>query len=207
MELEQKKFPTLKKFTLQSRKINVFDKSLTEELEYSIEYLELGNRIVKKKETKGRIAEIFLLTFFLLEFGMLIHTLLTDPKDDMVVFWVLASGLFLGVYLLARFSAKTNLIYITGGEKTLELYQNKPNIDSVDDFVNEIRSRVKNAYRSEYLNFDDAAPKEMQQGQIDWLNRIDMLSDEEAEKLKINLDIPKTPNIGFNKNSIDGLQP
>lgn len=199
MKIEQKKYPNIKRFELGTKRIEVFDKSLNEELEYSIDYLELGNSIIKKKGTQGRNAEIFLLAFFGLEFGMLIYTLITDPKSNMVAFWVFASAMFLGVYLLARFSRKKNLIYIIGGTKSLELYQDRPNVETANKFIDELQNKIKNAYKTEYLRFDESAPFEAKKYQVDWLNRINILSDDEADKLLKEYRNDKSTNIGFNK--------
>lgn len=197
MKIEQKRYPTLKRFELGSKRIEVFDKSISEELEYSVDYLELGNSVVKKKATQGRIAEIILLAFFGLEFGILIYTLITEPQSNMVAFWVFASGVFLGFYLLARFSRKKNLIYITGGTKSLELYQDKPNLETATKFINELQNRIKKAYKTEYLKFDDSTPFEAKKYQVEWLNRINVLSDQEASKLLKEYEKGNTPNIGF----------
>ena len=201
MKIEQKKFPTIKRFELGTKRIEVFDKSLNEELEYSIDYLELGNNIVKKKGTQGRIGEIILLAFFGLEFGMLIYTLITEPNSNMVVFWVFASGVFLGIYLMARFSRKKNLIYITGGSKSIELYQDRPNVESAKKFITELQNRIRGAYKTEYLRFDDSTPFEAKKYQVDWLNRINVLSDEEATRLIAEYKKGNTPNIGFRTGS------
>jgi hypothetical protein len=199
MKIEQKRYPTVKRFELGSKRIEVFDKSLNEELEYSIDYLELGNNILKKKGTQGRNAEIILLAFFGLEFGMLIYTLITEPNSNMIPFWALASAFFLGIYLLARFSRKKKLIYITGGSKSLELFQDKPNVELTNKFLNELQDRIKKAYKKEYLRFDDSTPFEAKKYQVDWLNRINILTDEESEDLIKEFTKEKSPNIGFGK--------
>lgn len=197
MKIEQKRYPTIKRFELGSKRVEVFDKSINEELEYSIDYLELGNSIVKKKGTQGRNAEIFLLAFFGLEFGMLVYTLITEPKSNMVAFWVFASGIFLGIYLMARFSRKKNLIYITGGTKSLELYQDRPDIETANRFISELQNRIKKAYKTEYLRFDESTPFEARKYQVDWLNRINVLTDQEAKELIDEYAKGTTPNIGF----------
>jgi len=199
MKIEQRKYPTIKRFELGTKRISVFDKSLTEELEYTIDYLELGNNIIRKKGTQGRIVEIGLLAFFSLEFSMLIHTLVTDPNSNMIVFWVFASGIFLVAYLLARFSRKKKLIYFTGGAKSLELYQDKPNIEAANKFITELQQRIKSAYKTEYLRFDESTPYEAKKYQVDWLNRINILSDEEANNLLKEFSKGNISNIGFKK--------
>ncbi len=199
MQIEQKKYPTIKRFELGTKRISVFDKSLTEELEYSIEYLELGNNIIKKKGTQGRIVEIGLLAFFGLEFAMLLYTIITEPKSNMVAFWVFASGIFLAAFLLARFSRKKKLIYITGGSKSIELYQDRPNEETANSFINELKQRIKGAYKTEYLRFDKSTPFEAKKYQVDWLNRINILSDEEASTLLKNYEKGNATNIGFKK--------
>jgi hypothetical protein len=197
MKIEQKRYPTVKRFELGPKRIEVFDKSISEELEYSIDYLELGNTIIKKKGTQGRNAEFILLAFFGLEFGMLIYTVISEPDSNMLAFWSLASAFFLGIYLLARFSRKKKLIYITGGSKSLEIYQDKPNVDTANKFINELQDRIKKAYIKEYLRFDESTQFETKKYQVDWLNRINILTDEESEHLMKEYMKEKTPNIGF----------
>ena len=108
---------------------------------------------------------------------------MTDSKSNMIVFWAFASAFFLGVYLLARFSRKKNLVYITGGTKSLELYQDRPNIETADKFIKELQYRIRKAYKSEYLRFDKSTPFEAKKYQIDWLSSINVLSEQEAIKL------------------------
>ena len=198
MELIQNKFPSRKIFRLQETKVDVFDKTLTEELEYSIDYLELGNKLVRKKGMKSRIGQLFLIPYFILTFGLFIHTVITDPNSNMIPFWLLGSGFFLGISLLAHFSVKTNLVYITGGNKTLELFQNKPDTDSVNKFITELQTRIKKSYQKEFLKFGDSTPDEFRIGQIEWLNRIDMISDEETKMLMEKLENNGNTYIGFN---------
>ena len=199
MELIQNKFPSRKIFRLHETKVDVFDKTLTEELEYSIDYLELGNKLVRKKGMKSRIGQLFLIPYFILTFGLLIHTVITDPNSNMVPFWLLGSGFFLGISLLAHFSVKTNLICITGGDKTLELFQNKPDTVYVNKFLKELQTRIKKSYQKEYLKFGNSTPDEFRIGQIEWLHRIGMISDEESKMLIEKLENNGNPYIGFNK--------
>ncbi len=198
MELIQNKFPSRKIFKLYETKVYVFDKTLTEELEYSIDYLELGNKLVRKKGMKSRIGQLFLIPYFILTFGLLIHTVITDPNSNMVPFWLLGSGFFLGISLLAHFSVKTNLIYITGGDKTLELFQNKPDTVYVSKFLTELQTRIRKSYQKEYLKFGNSTPDEFRIGQIEWLHRIGMISDEESKMLIEKLENNGNTYIGFN---------
>jgi len=77
------------------------------------------------------------------------------------------------------------------------LYQDKPNIEIANKFIAELQNRIKNAYKTEYLRFDDATPYEAKKYQVDWLNRINVLSDQEASKLLGEYEKGNTPNIGF----------
>jgi hypothetical protein len=197
MQLIQKKFPNIKKFELQKKSVQIYNKTLTEELEYTIDYLELGNKLIKKKNTNNKIAEIFFLVFFGLEFSVLIHTLIFNPKREELAFWIFACAFFLSLYFIARFSQKTNLIYITGGNKTLELFQNKPNDTTVNEFIAELQKKIKEAYKKKYLTFDEQIPFEIKKNQIEWLNSIEILTDSETETLISEQKIKKSENIGF----------
>ena len=199
MQLLQKKFPNVKKFNLQNKRVDVFEKSLTEELEYSIDYLELGNKLIKKKGFKGRIGELFLWPYVILNLGLLIHTLITDPASNMIVFWVFGSGFFIGISLLAHFSVKTKVLFITGGQKSLELFQDKPDEVTVNEFLIALQQKIKESYIEEYLKFYDTTPVEYKKSQIEWLNRIDILTCDEAKTLLEECEAIKPLNIGFNQ--------
>ena len=199
MQLLQKKFPNVKKFNLQNKRVDVFEKSLTEELEYSIDYLELGNKLIKKKGFKGRIGELFLWPYAILNLGLLIHTLITDPASNMIVFWVFGSGFFIGISLLAHFSVKTKVLFITGGQKSLELFQDKPDEVKVNEFLIALQKKIKESYIEEYLKFYDTTPVEYKKSQIEWLNRIDILTCDEAKTLLEECEAIKPLNIGFNQ--------
>ena len=80
----------------------------------------------------------------------------------------------------------------------MELFQNKPDTDSVNKFITELQTRIKKSYQKEFLKFGDSTPDEFRIGQIEWLNRIDMISDEETKMLMEKLENNGNTYIGFN---------
>ena len=77
------------------------------------------------------------------------------------------------------------------------MFQNKPDVLTVANFITELQGRVKMAYKNEFLKFDDASPMEYKKSQIEWLNRIEIISDIEATNLLEELSNKKNDDIGF----------
>ncbi|WP_247233666.1 hypothetical protein [Telluribacter sp. SYSU D00476] len=185
--LEQKRLFTKKIFTLKDDEVEIYDKSVNEEVLYSIDYLELGVKVFKKSDSTI-LGELFISAFFFLEFGMLIYTLLFEPELQKLAFWSLASAFFLGVYLVIRFSSKKKMIYLSGGQKVLELFQESPNQAAVDYFIEEIIKNIKKAHKAAYLTWEDNTPLEVKKSQIEYLKRIKIISEDEMNSILTEID-------------------
>lgn len=197
MELEQKKPFIRKHFKLLEDEIQVYDKSLSTELEYSVNYLDLGVQVVRKSVNNRRFIEFFFLAFSMMYVVLLFHTMIFEPEITMLITWAFAFALFFSFYLLVKFSEINRTILLTGGQKGLEFIANKPESKIVEDFVTETVKRIKAAYLKEYFNWEKDATTEMKKQQLDWLNRIKILSKEEANQLLFGDDGQTKREIGF----------
>ena len=199
-KLQQKRFFGEKRFELKKYEIEIYDKMINEESEYSIDYLELGVKTVKKSIKNSAFLELFFWAFFIIQFGLLIQSLIFESDNQgMLMFWALGSGFFLGFIFFLRWQPGKRLIYVTGGQKNIELFQEKPNTKEVNEFIDELKSRIKIAYKNEYLKWDDSTPKEHKIAQLEWLKRIRILEDEEYEEFIDKVEIGSI--IGFNNDS------
>ena len=197
-ELEQKRMFGRKKFRLNDNNVEIYDKKINEEIEFSVDYLDLGVDTVKKSIKNSMFVELFFWAFFLIQFGLLIESLVFESENKgMLVFWSLGSGFFLGMIFLIRWQPGKKLIYLTGGQKSIEFFQEKPNKKAVETFIGELKNRIRKAYKNEYLKWEDKTPVEQKIGQLEWLKRIKILDENDFEEFmrKVKNDKP----IGFNK--------
>jgi hypothetical protein len=171
-----------------------------EESEYSVDYLELGVKTVKKSIKNSAFLELFFWAFFILQFGLLIQSLIFEADNKgMLIYWSLGSGFFLGFIFFLRWQPGKKLIYITGGQKNIEFFQEKPNTNEVNEFIEELKTRIKNAYKDEYLKWDENSTKEHKIAQLEWLKRIRILEEEEFKELIDEIEIGTI--IGFKKDT------
>jgi len=74
-----------------------------EESEYSVDYLELGVKTVKKSIKNSAFLELFFWAFFILQFGLLIQSLIFEADNKgMLIYWSLGSRFFLGFIFFLR---------------------------------------------------------------------------------------------------------
>jgi hypothetical protein len=199
-KLKQKRFFGEKRFELKKHEIEVYDKKINEESEYSVDYLELGVKTVKKSIKNSAFLELFFWAFFILQFGLLIQSLIFEADNKgMLIYWSLGSGFFLGFIFFLRWQPGKKLIYITGGQKNIEFFQEKPNTKEVNEFIEELKTRIKNAYKDEYLKWDENSSKEHKIAQLEWLKRIRILEEEEFKELIDEIEIGTI--IGFKKDT------
>ncbi len=197
-KLEQKRLFGQKKFELKKNEIEVFDKKINEETEYSISYLNLGVKTVKKSTKNSAFLELFFWAFFVIQFGLLVQTLIIDPQNkEMLGFWSLGAGFFLGMIFFLRWQPMKDLLYLTGGDNNLEFYQDKPNKEEVDNFVSELQSTIKQAYKKQYLKWDENSLKEQKLANLEWLKSIKILDEKEYNDLLKEIEIGSI--IGFKK--------
>ena len=199
LRLSQRRYFQRIEIELHADEAAVRSKDLRQDLSYTVDYLELGVRRVYKTDTSYLFGEILFACFFLLEFGLLLHTLFTAPVFGELVFWSLASALFLALWCFVHFGAKKRFLYLTGGRQQLELFQDRPSEAEVEAFVDELTRRIRCTHREEYLTWTPTTTKVEKQQRIEWLRKMRILSNDEAEAILRTLDTaPDNPAIGFN---------
>ena len=99
--------------------------------------------------------------------------------------------------IAAYYNRNKNVIYLTGGQKVLELLAEKPDNKTVTSFIEQIHQSMRKFYKTKYSSFDLDTPYEIKLNQLKWLKEIRALTDKEYTEL---LDNTKTENIiGFNR--------
>jgi hypothetical protein len=198
IKLEQKRFFEKKRFELKKYEIEIYDKKVGEESEYSIDYLSLGVKTVKKSIKNSAFLEFFFWAFFILQFGLLIYALIFEADNKgMLIFWSLGSGFFLGFIFFLRWQPGKKLIYLTGGQQNIEFFQENPNTKEINEFIEELKIRIKDAYKNEYLKWDENSSKEHKIAQLEWLKRMKIIEEEEYDELVEQIELDSI--IGFRK--------
>jgi hypothetical protein len=195
MHLIQKSLTHKKEIFIDIDSLLVKDKNIREDLEYKIKFEELGFDIVKKRiKTANILFYLFLLFDALYVYLILSSTSNQDPFSHQLI-WVFGLLFFSVMTVIAYYNRNKNFIYLTGGQKVLELLATKPDVKSVNDFIETIHITMKQHYKSKFLKFDIDTPFEFRIHQLNWLKEIKVLTEEEYQKL---LDNTKTDNIiGF----------
>lgn len=185
--LKQKYYLSGKQFDLTENGVKVREKSIFEEQELEARYSELGLDVGEVKSREGLTNVIIFGSFFILSLILSIETLLkgTDIKLGL---------LFLGMsiaWITCVFWSVQKYYYnhtiLNGGQKTLVLFSNSPSRAVVDEFVEEVRRRVKARLKTELTKFDPDLSFEEQLSDLKYLKRIDVIDEISFEKYRQEL--------------------
>ena len=186
-ELKQQYLFTKKEFLLTKAGVRVISKEINENLEYTIKYEELGFDIIKKREKTAIFPAIVLLFFFLLEMYLLIDAIVHRESSAQIVMWLLSAVFFGLIAGLAFYRTNKDVVYLTGGAKVLELIRDKPSVQIVDHFIQNIHAAMRVRYKNKFAIIDHHLPQEMQIENLRWLKDLGVIDEEEHEELLIQL--------------------
>jgi len=184
--------------TISSDHIKFQKKSLKEDLEYTVKFEELGFDMFRKINRQGNFAFYIFLAFTLLPVYEVIYGFYTHIPLSEILSWCLGIVFFGGLCFSMFMQRNQETIFLTGGKKTLELIADKPDKQTVLDFIDEIHNASRAYYKDKYLNFDEGTPYEDMVYVLKFLKEIKSITTEEFDVLIAKY---KTENIiGFNRN-------
>ena len=164
-------------------------------------YLQLGFETVKKRIKTANIPFYAFLVFDLIYVGSIVNSVANKEPFTQQIFWVFALIVFSIITIVAYYNRNKNVIYLTGGQKVLELLAAKPDEKSVIMFIEIIHQSMRVFYKNKYSKFDADTPLEIKVNQLKWLKEIKVLTEIEYEEL---LDKTKTDTIiGFNRPNLE----
>ena len=199
-QLTQKTFTTKKQVFIEGDSLLVKTKNIREDLEYKIKFEELGFDILKKRVKTANIPFYFFLIFDLFYVGLIINSVAGNESFRQLLFWLFALLLFSIMTIAAYYNRNKNVIYLTGGQKGLELLAAKPDTETVNAFIDTIHQTMRQYFKNKYSKFDPDTSYELRVNQLKWLKEIKALTEEEYRNLLNNT---KTDNIiGFQRPSI-----
>jgi len=200
-QLTQKTFTSKKEVFIEKENLLIKTKNIREDLEYKIKFDELGFDTVKKRVKTANIPFYAFLLFDLLYVGLIISSVTNHEPFKQQVFWSFALLFFSLMTGIAYYNRNKDVIYLTGGQKTLELLAAKPNSDIVNKFIESIHNEMRQYFKDKFSKFDPDTPYEFRVNQLKWLKEIKALTEDEYKELLNNT---KTDNIiGFQRPSWD----
>lgn len=200
-QLTQKTFTTKKEVFIESDSLLVKTKNIREDLEYKIRFEELGFDTVKKRVKTANLPFYGFLLFDFLYVGLIISAVINHESFNQQVFWLIALLVFSAMTIVAYYSRNKDVIYLTGGQKVLELLAKKPDKETVQIFIESVHKTMRLHFKSKFSKFESDTAYEFKVNQLKWLKEIKALTDKEYKEL---LDTSKADNIiGFQRPSLD----
>lgn len=199
--LTQKTFTAKKEVFIEIDCLLIKTKNIKEDLEYRIKFQELGFDTVKKRVKTANISFYGFLLFDLLYMVLIINSVMNHESFIQQLLWLFVLLFFSVMTIAAYYSRNKDVIYLTGGQKLLELLATKPNPETVNTFIESIHHAMRQYFKNKFSKFDPDTPYELRVSQLKWLKEIKALSDEEYKELLTNA---KTENIiGFQRPALN----
>ena len=181
--LLQKTLLTTKKVAIESDQLRVQTKDLREDLEYTIKFEELGFELVKKRVKSANIPFYCFLVFDLFYVGLLSTSVACKEPFEQQLFWLGALLFFSVLTVLAFYSRNKDVVYLTGGKQTLELFATRPDKHIVAAFIASIHQAMRRYYKEKAACFDQNLPYEVRLARLEWLSEKQVISLNEYRNL------------------------
>lgn len=161
-------------------------KSAKEKLRYKVNLLEIGNEFVYEADNLivGKIATVI---FSLLSVGSIALYYFAKPDNPGLL--IASSILWGGLVVISFLTPNKDDILITGGERTVRLFRNKPNEEEVMNFVKYVIQISNEKKKRLLVNFE--LNEEQFTANIQWLKNMKLIDDSELENLKSDYKIKK----------------
>ena len=198
-QLIQKRKFTKKIFKLKKDEVKVYESDLSEDREYSVDYLELG---VKTFRNNSRDVnwQVILFCIFLSQLSLLVYAAWVEWTLLYLLAFSIIGSIALGLFIESKMGSKKRTILLSGGKVDLEFFEDKPTPLETEDFMDEMVSRIKKAYRAEYLKWEKTDTIEYKKERIEWLKKMRIISEEEMNELIHDVETKTFKPIGFMKN-------
>lgn len=186
--LEQKRGFNYRKHTIFEDKVLVEMKSISKIDRYEIRVDKLGFQ-TQYQADNTLPGKIFFIVCLVIPVALIISELLFHNIGSRNLMVNCACWFFLALFALLK--QNQDDIYLVGGDKNLVFYRNIPSEQKVLDFIVLINKTTKEYIKNKYLTFDPATPDEEYWARLNWLKETEMITDEEFEDYKIDLEIKR----------------
>ena len=185
----QKRGIGYRKFFLYEDKIVIESRDLRKINRYEIPIEQLGFDL--QYQADNVIAsKIVLAILILISVASFVSYFFIDaPKDKNIS--ILNSVLFFLISLFAYLKPHSDDVYLVGGQKSLMFYRNRPNEESVLEFINKIIDTGKSHIRANYLKFDEYTERDEYFARVEWYKRKKVISEDEMNEFKHEFSMKK----------------
>ncbi|MDQ6812715.1 MAG: hypothetical protein M3040_03085 [Bacteroidota bacterium] len=186
--LEQKRGFNYRKYTLFEDKVVVEMKSISKIDKYEIRIDKLGFEI-RYQADNTLPGKIFFVVCLIIPALLIVSELLFHNIGLKTLF--VNSVCWFSIALFSILRQYQDDIYLAGGEKTLVFYRKIPSEQKVLAFIELVNLTTKEHIKNKYLTFDPATSDEEYWARLNWLKETEMITDQEFEEYKIDLEIKR----------------
>jgi hypothetical protein len=182
MELIQKKLFSKRIFVIKGNELDVSIESPKGNSRYSLPFEEVGTRKFYKSASKTFPYIFISIVTFMLIILLYSYLFIKDSMND-GTFWVnitLWSFINIGIFL----STKQKSIYLVGTPRSVEFFEDLPNKEEVEKFLDILISKVKDYLKEKYGKIDLDIPEDMLMRNFLFLRNSELITEKEYEELK-----------------------
>ena len=186
-KLKQRYYFSTKSFELTDRKLLIKENSVFDDQEWEARYNELGLDLVKIKSREG-IGNVVLFGGLLMVTSFMTFKAFTDGTDYKIAFLFFFLCFMWGTFVwwsIQKYFAAH--FVLAGGQKTLTFFINSPNEETVKNFINHLREKIKSRLKEELTHFDPDLSYEDQLNSLKYLKNIDVIDQNDFERIREEL--------------------
>lgn len=171
-----------KAFVLREDEVYLHARDFEEEVEYSLDYTDLGLSTYRKSARKYRALKW--LVFLALGIVVLTHLIAPDPSQLIhpALSWSVFATALLGLAFI-HLRQEPALLFLTGGQKQISFLADHPDEEELHQFLDVLMERIKKAYREVYLSKEDKLSTDEHRERIHWLRDMKVITRSERDIL------------------------
>lgn len=185
-------------YVLREDDVLVHIRDFQQEREFSVDYLDLGLEFYRKAEYRFRLLSWLAGAAFLLMALAAIGS--STQLLSLPLFYPITIGTMSGtLWLWTKLRQEPPIIYLVGGDQQLSFLADHPSATALEDFLQTLTERIKDAYQSQYLEEPVDVPAEERRSRIQWLHQMKVLTRSEKDVLLAKLGPARQQSIGFKR--------
>lgn len=187
-------------FELSDTGLHAQKKGLFHDTEYSVDFDDIGIRVLKEKLGRNGwlVGSIIALLLSMILFAQ--RTIGGDVGSGAEVFYLMI-GLVCGLVFILTYKRKFYLVK-SGNTNAIEFIEDKPSKKELDDFIDRLKIRRKQALEAKYGEINLMLSYEQNYHNLMWLLNNDVIAKDEFDKrisvLNSQFNSPIGRQIGFN---------
>jgi len=176
VDFKQIRGSNFRKFKLTPSKIIIETRSSRKNIKYEVKLDRLGFDIFYQSDNTTPGIIMFGICIAIIIGATIEHfTSGTLDTPGLIVTWISCCGFCLLNYLKQH----QDDIYLTGGEVNLVFYRNKPNEETVLNFIEEVKKQTKLFLKEKYTVFDDTTTEHDFYNRMIWLREHEIIDQNE----------------------------